>query len=224
MLTEVEQQSTPLREWKRKFLLDPRYKPTRANAVRLPTSTWAPLNSNGWYVQRQPYDLDAAEDNIATFGKFLEVMGELSPEPTDPRRKHLSADVSADVALPLLWEWRAVGSDAHRLSGLELALASEPVLQSLTEVRFVLMDGNRDLSDPRQRRTRSLNGQGETTLLQGRAPNGSYPGDASIFDAERITVQLHLLRLTNKAGEDIADPVPAIAVHLEKAPTLYIQS
>jgi hypothetical protein len=226
-LEDVERTALPLREWKRQFLLDESYSPTRRSAVRLPTTSWSVVARNGWFVQRQPYEPETADENIATFQQLRALAGPLTPDPRDPRtnHRHQTAIVATSDALPLLWGWRALGPDATRLNGLQLALAADPELKQLDEVFLVFIDGYDDVADHSQRRQRTVSDSGGAPLQQGRGSGqGGYPGDAAFSDADRMTIQLFLLSVRDQQGATLSDLVPAIAIHLANAPDFYLES
>lgn len=224
-LAEVEDTATPLREWKRQFLLDDRFRPTRTSAVRLPTVSWTLVSRNGWFTQRHPFAVGQADENLEIFEQLLSLAGRLTPDPRDPRpRKHLFSVVPTAEALPLLWSWRGHGADATRLAGLQLALAADTEWQRNDELVLVFIDGHVDLADETQRRSRTLDQQGETPLQQGRAPRGGYPGDAAFVDADRrMVVQLHLLSVRDRDGTTLSTLVPALALHVPGVPAFYVE-
>lgn len=222
-LTEVENSATPLRQWKRKFLLDRKYRPTRTAAFRLPVASWRPLRRDGWFVQRQPFAQDIIEANRETFQKFVTLAGQLEPEPLDLRGDHQAATVPAAEALALLAEWRSIGGDSQRLTALELGLAADPQLTKIANARLVFMDGDIALEPHDGRRTRTLGSGGDTPLMQGPTRSRSYLGDVAIFEPAAITIQLHLLTVLDDLGKVLADPVAAIAVHVADAPVAYIE-
>lgn len=174
----------PLKAWKRAFFLDARLRPTRGNVLRDPF--YRVKTEATWLLQLQPHDAAIKEGNTKLVDGVLAGLTWRTFE-----KRHQAAEVPLKTVLEeLLVEHRVVGH--HDIKWM---YAARVMLQDLlerepgAEVLVLKMDkGNR--------RTRSTTDDEKIKQLQqGRDKTnfGDYPGDRSMRDKARVTLQIHRL-------------------------------
>jgi hypothetical protein len=217
-LQEYQQPDRVLADWKRAFIMSPSLRPTRHQVLRL--DYMRGLISNNWLPQAYPLVandvLTANRSVVADFLRRLTMVPDDGHAERTEVQRHLEAnDVSLDALLrDLLVPLKVPASfDAKRFTGLLLQLkrALERDPNELCQV--FLMSGG-------QVRKRELSEDGRIkNLFQGENPveprsrRGSiYPGDRNIHAANRVTIQIHMLTLTDANDRPLATQVPVVAV------------
>jgi hypothetical protein len=207
-----------LSEWKRAFFLDSSLRPTRANVLRDP---YFRLMSKRWFKQVAPHDDAVRFDNANTISSVVEVIP-WTPYWRDGR--HASAIMQGALVLKkLLVPLKVItASETRWLYATRVWLDYLLRRNPNEDVRLILMDGGREEPDARVRmRTADA---GVVELHQGRDPGTkhSYPGDAKVYDSNRVTVQVHTLRVAS--GGESTHGVYAIAVRFPmEIPNVLIQ-
>ncbi len=216
-LQEYQEPGRELSEWKRAFIMSPRLSPTRRNVLRL--DYMRGLISNSWLDPSYPLGApDAIEANRWLVSNFLDGL-ELLPDDGHPDRtsvqRHLLAqDVRLEMVLQdLLVPYRIpTPNDSQKFTGLLLQLR-RAIEQNPNELCNVYR------MSPDETRRRGLNAEGKiSNLFQGAYPversrRGSvYPGDRELHHPNRVTIQVHMLTLTDQQNNIQGENVPVIAV------------
>lgn len=234
-LQELDDRSTPLRDWRRHLLLARDMNPTRAAVISLDTSTtrmdagWA-FTQDALYSEAVAPDADT-KNRVRRLSEQSEV--DSRDRRTGPSRNRRTMSTWSSVA-ELLLDWPATPVDRARLDAVLYALAGTA---DDLEVEIVLIDG----ADPSHPRLRGPDQRASAALaaamhrldlvddadalrigqlMQGANPAGTdkYPGDRAFRDPDAVTVQIHAVAptLTPDASSGTAErPVVfALAVHL----------
>jgi hypothetical protein len=210
----------PLSEWKRTFFLDTALRPTRGDVLDLPYMRSE--FSDNWYSPTYPHD---SEDAIKTNREVVdEVWSKLrltaSQEKTFNKivvDKHLFA---SEIQLKAMFEQLIVRfrtthpSDSQQLTGLMLQVQHylEENPDELCEVYFINKEEERYRTIDSENRWR-LN------LFQGRSTSSDpskYPGDRKIRVDDKLTIQIHKLKLDLKEEKRTISNVPVIAIWVPK--------
>jgi hypothetical protein len=199
----------PLAEWKRAFLLDTRYSPTRKSVLGF--DIFQGDYANKWFRPNAPQlNAEAVASNQRFVAEFVTSVTGWKPDSGHPDRTveeiHLVTEVPALEALShLLAPLRMVDAhDSIKFTGLLLQLRT--YLEDHPDDRAVVyrMSGGRP-------RKRTLSGKdGTFNLFQGKNPkNGpvKYPGDEKIRTENVLSIQIHTLSIPGLSYQ-----VPAIAV------------
>ncbi|HXQ74541.1 MAG TPA: Z1 domain-containing protein [Pyrinomonadaceae bacterium] len=221
-LADFEDDGRPLNEWKRAFVLDTALRPCRQEVLQF--DFMQGRFSDNWVAPRvvlSPADvIQANRETVAGFIQRLAfVDDEGHADRTDIQRHQVCDDVALRCALEqLLVRIRITGrTDSQRNTGLLLQL-SRALEDEATETCVIYR------MSPAERRRRGIDRNGEVTnLFQGEAPvmprdrrGEIYPGDRAIRDANRVTIQIHTLDLTQvddgRGGPVIMENVPVLAV------------
>jgi Z1 domain len=216
-LREYQAPGRSLNDWKRAFIMSPELRPTRQDVLRL--DYMRGLLSNDWLYPAYPL----ARDDLLQANRTLvqEFLAKLTMHPDDGhpdrttiQRHRIAQDVSLEAVLrDLLVPLKVPAStDAQRFTGLMLQLrrALERVPDEIGAVY---------LMSPGEVRKRGISDEGRIpNLFQGEYPverskRGSiYPGDRAIRAPNQVTVQVHMLTLTDRAGRPLVTQVPVVAV------------
>jgi len=217
-LQEYQQPGRVLTDWKRAFIMSPQLRPTRQQVLLL--DYMHGLISNKWEEQNFPLAADEVlvsnRNTVANFlGQLRMLPDEGHPDRT-PTTSHLVAnDVRLDLVMQeLLVPLKVPGPrDAQSFTGLLLqlrrALDRDP--NELCQVYRM---------SPTEARRRGLSADGKIkNLYQGANPveprrlRGTiYPGDGQLHAANRVTIQIHMLTLTDESERVLATNVPVVAV------------
>jgi hypothetical protein len=219
-LKEIDDQNLPLREWKRVFLMDQRFKPTRKAAQRIMLGSLDVSKSDGWCIQRHFSKEDdvLADENrklLRLFGATRVFRSAPSISGSTPATQHSLSECTLDELQELLAMLRFSGSDSRRFTALGLLISvmrdggEDAVPCAVVNVASGLLP---------ERRERSIT-KGIVTVHQGRNPvntGAPYGGDKFARLDDRITLQLHWLDL-KEGGHLLRREVPYIAVYLPNA-------
>lgn len=219
-LIELRDSGRPLTEWKRAFILSPALQPCRTNVIQYDYARGR--FSNTWFI---PKVVQTSENvraaNLRIVQSFLSTLT-LTPDDGSPDRepaqRHLVArgiplrQAMEEALIPFRF---IAADDTQDVTGLLLQLAraiERRPNETCTIYRI----------SPQYDRRRGVDGSGKiTNLFQGAAPvsppelRGTvYPGDREIRDADSVTIQAHVLTLTQGDGNEnvVAREVPVIAV------------
>lgn len=202
-----------LREWKRAFLLETQYSPTRRNVLGL--DIFQDDYAGKWFRPDAPHrNEQAVAENLDVIRSFC---SSSPPWRDDPGHKDRTRDqVHLMTRLPaietltrLLAPLRIVDlSDSVEFTGLLLQLQTYLEEHPGVESVAYQMSGGRE-------RRRSLDDRDEIdNLFQGRNPLKGpviYPGDMRIQDEGLLSVQIHMLRVPK-----VSSLVAAVAVWLPR--------
>jgi hypothetical protein len=218
-LRHYEEPGRSLNDWKRAFIMSRAMRPTRQNVLRL--DYMRGLLSNDWFYPGYPLAsedvLSANRELTAAFlGTLALVPNEGHPERTPIQRHSVAAGLSLERALgDLLVPLRIPAStDTQRFTGVMLQLR-----RALDRSSDELCDLY--LMSPSETRSRGLNEEGRIpNLFQGEYPvnprhlRGTiYRGDREVHAANRVTIQVHMLTLTDREERTVvARDVPVLAV------------
>lgn len=210
----------PLSEWKRTFFLDTALRPTRGDVLDLPYMRNE--YSDGWYAPLYPHD---SEDAIKTNREVVaEFWSKLKLTASDEKlfnrigiNNHLfTSDISLrDTFDELIVKFRTTHpSDSRQLTGLMLQVQRylEENPDELCEVYF--MDKERE-----RERTIDSGNKSRLSLFQGRSTSSDpsrYPGDRKIRVDDKLTIQIHKLKLDLKEETRTISNVPVIAIWVPK--------
>ncbi len=213
----------PLDRWRRRFIMDPSLRPTRASVIDLDLIRGR--FSDKWFQTTVPA-LSRAKDNRTVIDELESKLSfepdEGHPDRSETQRHRVAEGVPLRDVLPLLVQFEhSDPGDRYSYTGLLVQLSAA-------------LEHDRDLScsvylmgPEKSRRQRGINTSGEVTnLFQGaypedKAKRGSvYKGDAYVRSSEHVSVQLHRLDLTSGRGTAVVkggEDVPAIAVWVPRS-------
>ncbi len=191
----------PLREWRRAFFLDKAMRPSR-KSIMLDPYYKVPADQL-WFLQRQPHtDPQAIATNIKLVSAFEKSLK--FEEAKEVFFKNLIAEVPLKQLLEeLLVAYDVRDGDRPGWYGQLVTLTDilEAAPQAIALV--VKMHGERARAAT----------DGGIPLQQGASSKaGNYPGDNKMFDATRVTVQIHTIDIRDGGPKGIA----ALAVHIPR--------
>lgn len=222
-LTEVQNSGGDLNQWKRAFVLSPSLRPCRSSVLEF--DYMRGRVSDSWLSpQIVLANADTVRRNREIVNNFLGQLA-LTPdeghsERSDVQRHERCSGVLLSRAIEeLLVPFRLTGvTDSQRFTGmlLQLGLAIEANQQETCTVYRM---------SPGAVRKRHVDEDGQiSNLFQGEAPTfpvearGSvYPGDRAIRAIDEVTIQVHMLTLTQGEGDqrrDVVERVPVVAVYV----------
>lgn len=221
-LQRVSAQGTPLREWKRAFILSPDLRPCRNNVIQYDYARGR-YADQWFYVKMVETPPEIAGENEAILRAFEGGLS-FAPDATYPSdqaaQQHLVAasvplrSVLADLLVPYRV---ADASDTQEMTGLLLQL-SKALENNDAETAAVYrmrpaFRGARDVDDSGRIASIRRLFQGPTRTGAGGSRQYSYPGDVAFRDADRVSVQIHRYDL-RRDGTIIAQQQqkPVIAV------------
>jgi hypothetical protein len=200
----VDQNNEHLSKWRRRFLLDPAYKPVRSEVIALDIAH----RRLSTFKQHMLYDpaLSVARDPFLT--QIYSNLLELNPMPNDTRRnsKHFFSTIKLDLAMELLADWPMASENRAELDDIIWALQHSIDEGRLTDAKVVLMDWDeknkkqkireRNLLHSRPNPKLPFENQLINNLFQGDGGEnaGSYLGDERMKFEDTLTIQVHLVR------------------------------
>jgi hypothetical protein len=218
-LRGIRDRGEPLSSWKRRFILSDELNPCRSSVIQHDI-----LRGNfgsDWYYPRMVKMSDLVirgnQQACADFCRGLTFARDT--QFTQPAQQHDICDTVSlrELVDNLLLQYRVEHySDTERTLGVLLQL-SQALRRSPDEtVRFYRMRPG----FPGAQRGVDANGKigSIRRLLQGPTRSGSgysYPGDFAFYDADRVSVQLHTINLTETQGVQevvVAQSVPVLAI------------
>jgi len=220
-LEEFDVNNKHLNEWDREAVLDQMLNLTRPNILF--NDIDRDYFGNEWFIIRAPHDTDSlipfnqrvvSEFTSIHIGSFTTDTGH--PERTD-LQKHLIADIPlGDCLKHLLNKLKFTReSDSQTYSSLR-GVINGFTEENPSETGLIYLISSKISSGQieqtiRRRRLNQNNAiqqlfQGEQPTTNGRLQKGEvYPGDRSIKDDEKVTIQIHRLNLTDTNGNEIVD-------------------
>jgi hypothetical protein len=215
-LISVESTGTDLKEWKRLFLLDDRFRPTRLSVL---ASGYFRTRLKGWLFPNWPH-IDASHVTINN-SAVRTLVDSLSPMSLELFPRHTHQLIPLSHVVDCLWPMEfPAPADSSRHTATMLALKSL-LDRNPDEIAHVyLMDGF-----SRRRRT-ARDKTGVINPMQGRTPGDSdrYPGDEKIRDSDLVSVQLYNLTtvgLDRSEAEEVF--VAAVRLPSEAVKSFVIQ-
>lgn len=230
-LTEHERSGLPLSRWKRAFFLDRMLKPTRDNVIDIDYRHVC--FSDSWFYPRRPLYAEAVlADNREAVRALLSTLS-CEPDEGHPKRSKGQKHV-VDHGVPLqkvyecLVQYKVTHpEEAQHYYGLLLQLK-----RYLDEHEGEEPSASVYVMSPEAERSREVDEEGYfENLFQGSDPSKpkkgeeiKYPGDRSIKVPDRLTLQVHRIRLDYKGGKNIANtPVLAVWVPSIMAGSVIVQ-
>lgn len=233
-LESIEKAGQPLREWKRVFLLDPRFAPTRKAARRLTMDQFR-FDGEGWSLQQWfvPQDLDLLTANRTALDAFCATL-DFAKDSTISGDTPATAHSAAECSLIRLREVFATGlhfssTDSNRFTAMSLLMAAVEDEGKNDHLPCTVVQIARGF-DPRRSRTvdwtpadaDGANTLGRVAIHQGRNPKQGVPryrGDNQARNPEQITLQIHRLDLLEnldgtQRGVEGAQDLPFLAVYV----------
>ena len=212
LLAEFNQTGRPLQDWKRAFFLDTNFRPTRPSVIDL---DFRRVDfSDKWFTPEAPHEpLESIEANRQVVNalisnlKWEDDIGHANR--TEPQRHLVSQVPLSNVYQHLLIQIRfARPKDSQDFTGLLLQLkAYQDEYPSEICSIYRMSKGF-----PRER---TLDTRGVIpTLFQGKNKD-IYPGDSAIRASTGISIQIHILEVTDETG-NVFKNVPAVAVWIPK--------
>lgn len=217
-LRQFKEAGRPLREWRRAFILDPMFRPTRRAVLDL-DYVRARLGV-GWEDMKAPHDVEeAVEDNRVVVDDFLSGLTRQPDEGRPERLRSHQHQVAQDVPLRevlngLLSNLRFPSArDSLPFTALQLRL--EQHVEQHPEATCTIYQMR-----PGEKSRRGTNSKGEIgQLFQGAYPvkgkDKVYPGDREIKAEDGVTIQLHRLDVYDgnvSEGKRLRKDVPVVAV------------
>lgn len=223
-LIEHAKTGKSLDDWRRTFLLDISFKPTRSNILDINYRQWN--LGDQWYVPKAPhYPIDIVEANRLTVEKFCKDLSfqddEGDPNRTEAQIHHVATDVLLqNVYKELIVPFRVKHfADSDLLT--KVCLQIKEYLESYPNALCTVYRIAKDF--PRKRSLNKKNEKNEIVrFFQGRNPTSGpaiYPGDREIKTPNCVTVQIHKLTILDE-GKEISQNVPVLAIWLPKEITL----
>jgi hypothetical protein len=186
-LRAIQDGSDTLKQWRRRFYLDPSMRPTRASVIDIPMARVALADK--WITDRTPVRSDALPLEVAreTAARVLDGT-HWSDEPHGHRRGTISPRVALEL-LEAITPPSALAEESAQALALALArLADDPGNEHAIAVYWMRPD---------QVGRRTETSTGGVQIFQGRS--GDYPGDRSIGDDHPgITLQLHSVEVESR--------------------------
>lgn len=200
----VDQNDEHLSKWRRRFLLDPAYRPVRTEVIALDIAH----RRVSTFRQHMLYDPALAVARDPFLAQIYEKLLELNPMPNDTRKnsKHYYSSINLEQALEILADWPMAGENRAELDDIIWALQHAIDERRLTNAKVVLMDWDRTNKKQKARERNLLNSRPNpkwplesqliNNLFQGEGGEGAsnYPGDDQMKFEDTLTIQVHLVR------------------------------
>lgn len=219
-LQRVSTLATPLRDWKRAFILSPDLRPCRNNVIQYEYARGR--YADQWFLVKMvetPEEVAGENDAILhTFEGGLSFTPDTAYPSDQAAQQHMIADnvPLRSVLSDLLVPYRAAdASDTQEMTGLLLQL-SKALENDESESAVVYrmrpaFSGIRDIDGLGRISSIRRLFQGPTRTGAAASRQYSYPGDMAFRDAERVSVQIHRYDL-RREGRIVANQMPVIAV------------
>ena len=204
----------PLSEWRRTFFLDASLKPTR-NVVlsndytrgpdaNVPHEAMPPLNSQ-----------EDLEENRRLIRSFVADLA-FAPDDGDPRRTvaqrhYVAREISAQTAFEQLIVPLRIDDPTDSWSYLQIRLQIQRYLEDHPDTMCTVYRMRPNAPEFE----RTLTKDGKIEPYQGANSRTGYSGDRTIFDRDRLTIQLYeYSRVSDRKGNVLSTEVPQIAIVL----------
>lgn len=208
-------QGKPMSNWRRLFFMDSSLQPTRRSVMALDIMRG---RARDWIYASHPHDDETVVQNCLVIDTFIEVLGNRwRPMPgSDSWVDYQKHDVVSGLPLEKIYEDLLVP-----LSMTEEDDALDQLLVTM-QVRSILDDDPDALCDVYlmsggKKRERAVTDKGGVqNPFQGANPATGYPGDRFIKNDNRVSIQLHNLKL-HRDGTEIAKGVRLVATYIPEA-------
>jgi len=203
-LGKVDKKGQRLAEWRRRFLLDPAYRPVRSQIISLGISQ----RRLSTFKQHMLFDprLLPLQDNFRE--RLDSCINDLQRMPQETRTDRGNYFVSLEIhdALSLLTDWPMSPENRAELDDLIWAVQSLPDELSFQSANLVFMDWDvssrtqnsreRSMLQHRSDPARTPEEQVIANIFQGRSGRAGigYPGDDQMYAQDAITIQVHLVK------------------------------
>ncbi|HET7385096.1 MAG TPA: Z1 domain-containing protein [Nocardioidaceae bacterium] len=191
-LRAIQDGSETLKQWRRKFYLDPSMRPTRASVIDIPMTRVTLADK--WITDRLPVRADATslDESVAAAEQILEGVV-WAPDAHGHRRGYTSPRVALELLEAVTPPSRLGEEQAQALSLALARLADDPANDHSIAVYWMRPD---------QVGRRQETAAGGVQIFQGRS--GDYPGDRRIGENhDGIAVQLHRVAVESRASEPL---------------------
>lgn len=197
----VDDNNEKLSTWRRRFLLDPSYRPVRAQVISLGISQKRLAN----FKQHMLFDPALGQQRESFLKRIYSTAEQISPMPNDGRKgiRNFYAMISIEDALALLADWPMASENRAELDDIIWALQTLIEDGEIKEAAIILMDWDetknsqhlreRSMLHNRAVSDRSRTKQTIANIFQGESPGmaQTYPGDAAMFVENTISIQVH---------------------------------
>jgi hypothetical protein len=200
----VDNSNQRLIEWRRRFLLDPSYKPVRNQVISLGI-VHRKLST---FKQHMLFDPSIRENQDAFHVELKKFQSNLKKLPQDNRGDigNFYSELNLDQALSLLADWPMSPSNRAELDDLIWAIKSIDDSGDPIPVAIVFMDWDGQELSQRIRERSMLHHKSDpnkpteeqviANIFQGRSGKDekSYPGDSEMVINDALTIQVHLIK------------------------------
>ena len=200
----VDETGQRLAEWRRRFLLDPAYRPVRSQVISLGISQRR-LSTFKQHMLFHPMLLQFQDSFRRRLNAHISNLQRM-PQETRGDRGNYSSSIDIDIALELLADWPMSPENRAELDDIIWALQSLPEEMSFKSAILVFMDWDlstrtqstreRSMLHHRADPERAPEEQAIANIFQGRSglTGIDYPGDDQMYSQHAITIQVHLVR------------------------------
>jgi len=203
-LGKVDQKGQRLAEWRRRFLLDPAYRPVRSQVISLGISQrrLSTFKQHMLFDPRLLQFQDGFRERLYSWISNLQRM----PQETRTDRWNYFVSLNIDDALELLTDWPMSPENRAELDDLIWAVQSLPDELSFRSANLVFMDWDVSSSSQTSRERSMLHYKSDpardpeeqviANIFQGRSGRAGigYPGDDQMYFQDAITIQIHLIK------------------------------
>ncbi|WP_261295199.1 Z1 domain-containing protein [Sphingomonas hylomeconis] len=205
----------PMKTWRRLFFLDSSLKPTRRSVMALDIMR---ARARDWINADHPQDEEVVDQNRQVVEAFVQSLGnQWQPLPgsegwTDIQKHKKVSGLSLERAYEDLLVPLTATDDSDALDQLLVAMQVRSILDDNPKALcdIFLMSGGAE-------RERAVNDRGSVqNAFQGANAPTNYPGDRAIRTADRVSIQIHKLKL-HHGTQIVAQDVRLIATHIPEA-------
>jgi len=203
-LKMVDDKNEKLSTWRRRFLLDPNYRPVRAQVISLGITQ----KRLSIFKQHMLFDPLLAQQHDSFLKRIHSSVSQILPMPKDGRReiRNFYSLIEIEEALALLADWPMASENRAEMDDIIFALQALIEEGEITKAAVVLMDWDekkktqhlreRSMLHNRAVADRSRTKQTIANIFQGESPGSlkTYPGDSEMFLENTITIQVHRIK------------------------------
>ena len=200
-LKSVDENNEKLSTWRRRFLLDPIYRPVRAQVISLGISQ----KRLSTFKQHMLFEPLLAKQHDSFLKTIYESVSDLSAMSNDGRKgiRNFYAEVELQEALTLLADWPMAAENRAELDDIIWAIQTLVDGGEITKAAIILMDWDENKKSQHLRErsmlhNRAVSGRSRSkqtiaNIFQGESPGAirTYPGDAAMFIEGAISIQVH---------------------------------
>jgi hypothetical protein len=197
----VDENNEKLSTWRRRFLLDPIYRPVRAQVISLGITQ----KRLSVFKQHMLFEPLLAKQHDSFLKRIHSSVGTLIPMSNDGRKgmRNFYSEVDLQEALALLADWPMATENRAELDDIIWALQTLVEDGQITKATIILMDWDeitksQHLRERSMLHSRPVSGRSRTkqtiaNIFQGESPgvNKTYPGDDAMFVEGAISIQVH---------------------------------